>query len=292
MMQYTILEEQEWHQRSRDLKKRVNDRLKSYFANRSKSKKHPVIDFLFEYYFFRFSELKLWSPGAGVILAGETAFQYLENPIYQKQNDGVNVDCLQIPDKRRDSLSWIVELLQATNSRAPFFGCMGLHEWAMVYNVTKPRHNIPLRLTMPQIKEFVESNRIHCSHYDAYRFFSKDAVDFNEVRPTKQTRHAFEQPGCLHTNMDLYKWAHKFYPWVSSEVIVDAFELAWEIREVDMRASPYDLSEFGYEPILLETTAGRQEYIQLQKDFFTKSQPLRERLICEYQTILQFLAVT
>ena len=52
--------------------------------------------------------------------------------------------------------------------------------------------------------------------------------------------------------MDLYKWAYKFYPWTPSDLIADAFELAVEIREIDMRASPYDLGVYGFEPITIE----------------------------------------
>ena len=44
------------------------------------------------------------------------------------------------------------------------------------------------------------------------------------------------------------------------ELIADCFALAAEIREMDMRASPYDLAELGYAPIAIETPAGRAEY--------------------------------
>ena len=60
--------------------------------------------------------------------------------------------------------------------------------------------------------------------------------------------------------MDLYKWSYKLSPLVPSELVADCFALAREIRELDMRASPYDLAELGYEPVAVETPAGRPEY--------------------------------
>ena len=66
-----------------------------------------------------------------------------------------------------------------------------------------------------------------------------------------------EQPGCLHASMDLYKWAYKLSPATPGELVADCFELAVEIRELDMRASPYDLRAHGYEPVAIETAGGQ-----------------------------------
>jgi hypothetical protein len=41
--------------------------------------------------------------------------------------------------------------------------------------------------------------------------------------------------------MDLHKWAGKLAPAVPSELVMDAFDLARDIRSLDMRASPHDL---------------------------------------------------
>ena len=56
-----------------------------------------------------------------------------------------------------------------------------------------------------------------------------------------------EQPGCLHAGMDLYKWAFKLPPPCRASSSMDCFDLAREIRELDMQASPYDLRELGYD---------------------------------------------
>ena len=87
-----------------------------------------------------------------------------------------------------------------------------------------------------------------------------------------------EQPGCLHANMDLYKWAYKLSPALPSELVMDCFELSWRIRAMDMQASPYDLAEWGYPPIRIETAAGKADYVAAQRGFSAESAVLRERL--------------
>ncbi len=79
--------------------------------------------------------------------------------------------------------------------------------------------------------------------------------------------------------MDLYKAAYKLTPLIPSEVTVACFELAMRIREADMRASPYDLSGWGLEPIRVETTEGRAQYVALQRDFYVESNQLRGRIL-------------
>jgi hypothetical protein len=87
--------------------------------------------------------------------------------------------------------------------------------------------------------------------------------------------------------MDLYKWAFKFAPFIPSELIADCFALARDIREIDMRASPYDLAPLGFPPIRIETPEGRTEYEAHQRDFAARSQPLRAQLIVIGERLLQ-----
>ena len=87
-----------------------------------------------------------------------------------------------------------------------------------------------------------------------------------------------EQPGCLHANMDLYKWAYKLSPALPSELVMDCFELSWRVRAMDMRASPYDLAEWGYPPIRIETASGKADYVAHQRAFAAEAAVLRERL--------------
>jgi hypothetical protein len=79
--------------------------------------------------------------------------------------------------------------------------------------------------------------------------------------------------------MDLYKWAFKLAPFTPAELVADCFELARDIRELDMRASPYDLAALGFPPVRIETPEGRAHYEQHQRAFAARSEPLRARLL-------------
>src|SRR5689334_24810540 len=88
-----------------------------------------------------------------------------------------------------------------------------------------------------------------------------------------------EQPGCLHANMDLYKWAYKLSPYVESELVADCFDLARRVRVLDMQASPYDLSELGLAPVPIESPEGRATYRESQAAFAVEAAALRRRLV-------------
>ena len=152
----------------------------------------------------------------------------------------------------------------------------------MVYRQTpeQVRHNAyPLRFDAAELARIVEANAICCTHFDAFRFFTSPARPLNRLQPTRTDTAQLEQRGCLHANMDLYKWSFKLAPFAPSELIADCFELARDIRELDMRASPYDLRALGFEPIPIETPAGRATYEQRQRAFAARSTPLRARLL-------------
>ncbi|MFW6348463.1 MAG: 3-methyladenine DNA glycosylase, partial [Cyclonatronaceae bacterium] len=88
-------------------------------------------------------------------------------------------------------------------------------------------------------------------------------------------------------NMDLYKWAYKMQPWISSHLMLAAFKLACKARLLDMQAGPYDLRELGYTPLPIETEAGRQEYKIRQAAIWKEAAPLREALINAMETLLK-----
>jgi hypothetical protein len=275
----TILAEPEWRARRRAHESRVRAWTDPHQARAARGEKHPVHDFLFEYYRHRPSWLRQWHPGPDVVLAGEAAREFLRWPEYHEVEGGVTLNLAALP--RRESVAWILQLLRATAGRPPHFACYGLHEWAMVYRQTpdEVRHNAwPLRFAPDELARIVEAQPVCCSHFDAFRFFTAPARPLNRLQPTRGEVPQFEQRGCLHANMDLYKWAFKFAPFTPGELIADCFALAWDIREVDMRASPYDLARLGYAPICVETPAGRADYERHQRDFAERSQPLRARL--------------
>ena len=185
-------------------------------------------------------------------------------------------------------------LLTATAGRPANYGCFGMHEWAMVYRQSEDqtRHaSWPLRLGTAGTDEVVESHRIACSHFDAFRFFTDEARPLNTLSPASHDRPAFEQPACLHAGMDLYKHAFRLSPLVPSELVADCFELARDIRVLDMRAAPYDLRGLGVTPLPVETPDGKQEYVAAQRGFSERGQVLRERLIAQGASLLATVEV-
>lgn len=198
---------------------------------------------------------------------------------------------------QRPVLESIRALLAATASRPPTLGCFGLHEWAMAFRSEEPgneiRHPWPLRLGPTGTDRVVEESRIGCSHFDAFRFFSPPARELNMLQPGQDDRVAFEQPGCLHAGMDLYKHAFRLSPLISSELVADAFELAWDIRILDMRAAPYDFTgvllqpgDISWTPVRIETPEGRAEYVAAQREFSERGAPIRARLIDQCEQLL------
>ncbi|MGH3751236.1 MAG: 3-methyladenine DNA glycosylase [Pseudonocardiaceae bacterium] len=246
--------------------------------HRDRTRPHPVLDFLFTYYSHRPAQLERWHPGPGVALAG--ADEYLGLTGYLRSPEGVRLG--PPGDRLRRTAGFVRDLLTATAARTPQLACFGLHEWAMVYRQPpgEIRHaSWPLRLGPAGSDAVLESLPVRCTHHDAFRFFTPAARPRNALQPTRGTQIELAQPGCLHATMDLYKWAYKLAPATPSELVADCFELAVAVRELDMRASPYDLAELGYPPVPIETATGRAEYARAQQRFARRAAPLRQRLI-------------
>ena len=275
-----------WQERAAAHAARVDRHVAPHLARREARVKHPVFDFLFTYYSYRPSQLRRWHPGFGVVL--EDAAEYADLKGYGPAGSGVTVAPSYVASQL-PVITAIHRLLTATAARAPHFGCFGLHEWAMVYRLTEDqtRHaDWPLRLGPAGTDEVVEGHRIACSHFDAYRFFTPPARPLNTLSPGRDDRPAFEQPACLHAGMDLYKHAFRLSPMVSSDLVADCFELAWDIRTLDMRAAPYDLADLGFEPVRIETAEGKAVYADAQRSFAERGRPLRARLIEECERLL------
>ncbi len=277
-----VLLEKEWLAREAAHVERMRHWTVPHQERRARGEKHPVLDFLFTYYSHRPTHLERWQPGLGVALAGPRAQRFLERKGYVETPDGVVLDPAGLTPGKVKAAEFVLRLLSATASRAPRLSCFGLHEWAMVYQEPPDsvRHNqVPLRLGTAGTDAVVESLDIRCGHFDAFRFFTEPARPRNELAPTRERQLDLEQPGCLHANMDLFKWAYKLDPFVPAELVGDCFALAADIRELDMRASPYDLSGLGYRPVRIETAEGRAAYAREQAGFARRAAPLRARLI-------------
>lgn len=274
-----VLSAREWRAREEQHRERADALSAGWRARVGTGQTHPVEDFLFTYYPNPPRLLRRWHPGAGVVLAEATGSERAGWKWYLAEGDTLRVDSAALVEAKGASIRFITSLLASTANREANFGCFGLHEWAMVYRQGEHRHEAPLRLSQGETDAVVEGSRIACSHFDAYRFFTPEAAPLNRLLPTRENQPAMEQPGCLHANMDIYKWAVKLGPLVPGALLLDAFELAASIRELDMRASPYDLSAWGYEPVAIETTEGKAEYVRQQRGFAARGNALRSRLI-------------
>lgn len=283
---------EQWRARRDAHEARVERDLGPFLRDRAAGIKDPIRDFLFEYYGFRPGKLRRWDPGHAVLM--EDADAFLERKFYAPLDDGsVMLDPERYPARRAKALRFIISVLEGAESRQPHFACHGMHEWAMCFEAGEDvRHPyVPLRLSPSALDTFVRSQPITCTHYDAFRFFTPPARPLNQHQPTVERMPEQEQPGCLHTNMDLYRWAHKLHPWIGSELIYDTFELALEARTMDMRASPYDLTDYGFEPIRIETPEGRAQYRNLQSKLAVRAAPIRRRLLLACRRLLGWVKV-
>lgn len=280
-------EAEDWRARETSHQARAEGLTAAHRERRRRGETHPIEDFLFTYYPFKPAELRKWHPGAGVALADaqdRAGWRYYA----VDARDTATVDLTAFFAARAQTVDYVERLLAATLEHTPQFGCFGLHEWAMVYRLTPDelRHTrLPLRIGHAATDAVVESHTIGCSHFDAYRFFTPAAEPLNRLAPTRENQPEMEQSGCLHAGMDIYKWVTKLGPIVPGELLLDAFEFARDIRFVDMQASPYDVA--GYvdhlgvllEPIPIETTVGKQEYVRRQRAFAARGNLLRERVL-------------
>ncbi|WP_251050748.1 MULTISPECIES: 3-methyladenine DNA glycosylase [unclassified Microbacterium] len=248
----------------------------------TRAEKHPVWDFLFTYYGYKPARLRRWHPGAGVELTDA-----VERRSWRWYGPGGS-DTAAVPDaaafaREKPELAALIErMLRRTASRPGQFGCFGLHEWAMVYRADEHRHSVPLRLGQAGTDAVVNAHDLRCTHFDAFRFFTPDAVPRNRTALTRDDQPLFEQPGCLHAGMDLYKWATKLGPLIPGELLLDTFELARDIRLLDMQAAPYDLSAWDVVPVPIETPEGKAEYVRRQREYAERGAALRTALLASW----------
>ena len=276
-----LLALEDWQARRDRHRERASVLLGDVVERRRTGRKHPVDDFLFDYYTLRPGDLMAWHPGVGVELE-DPAGEYAGRRFYRHADGVSRLDLADFWERRDRTARFTRELLAAVASRPAHLGCFGMHEWAMVYRLQpeKTRHAyLPLRFPPGEVARVVEQVGLRCSHFDAFRFFTPDAVPLNSEQPTRERQVELDQPGCLHVGMDTYKWAGKLLPAVDSELLLDCYRLTHQIRELDMRASAYDLSGWGYPPVPVETPQGRADYVRQQRAFAERAAVLRERLL-------------
>ena len=275
-----ILSPDVWHQFRDEHKEKVLPWITPRLERRSRHESHPVDDFLFEYYPISTNKLLNWHPGFGTSLeATEIESEEFPSGSYKFVDNKIHLRSEWLIKNQKAAIN-LIEFLTKTQERSIRSGCFGLHEWAMVLGTEDVRHEKwPLRLSQEQIRATIDEVGLRCTHFDAFRFFAPVAVPLNPLQLTPVDRNEVEQPGCLHANMDLYKYAQRFAPIVGSEIVRSTFALAKDIRTVDMQTAPYDLANLGVIPIPVETQSGRDEFAKLQIGFAQRAQTLRTELI-------------
>lgn len=278
----TVLAPESWLPLRADHVSRAEQWTRPHLDRRVSGITHPVMDFLFEYYPYSAGRLTTWHPGAGVALIGDVPPEYRRAPYVPMHHAGQaseetswTVDPHHVHGARLDL---VLRILTHTASRPAQMNCFGLHEWAMVYRSSETRHSIPLRMSTAVLEKTVEDIGLRCTHIDAYRFFTPEATPLNSLIPTRENQPDTEQPGCLHATMDLYKYAMWFQPYLPGDLVLDCFALAVDTRILDMQASPYDLADYGYAPVRIESPEGRRDYVLRQRGLAERGARIRARL--------------
>lgn len=216
--------------------------------------------------------------------------------------NGANV----VKEKEVRKLKNFMNILTESSMRQPVFNCYGLHEWAMLYSgrrdgVQSPdlmnkHQKVPLRVSQEVIDELVEGQKngcsLKCTHYDAYRFFHPSSQGINSITNlSRKTQTQYEQGGCIHATMDLFKYAFTLYPFCNAELLRKTLHLALAARKIDMRSSPYEVSEYLSEeekaPLRVETVEGRRKFAVEQESLYHRSMPVRAALIIAYNEYLE-----
>lgn len=277
-----VLERGDWSVRADAHRARIESAIGPYLRARRSGTAHPVIDFLFTYYSARPGQLSRWHPGYGTVLLDAAEYGGRRGYLVRDGAATVSRDHLV---HRAGLIAGTLRILEATASRPPRLGCFGLHEWAMVYRTDTARHPHPLRLGQAGTDAVVDDNKLVCTHFDAFRFFTDQARGRNATALSRTDTVANEQPGCLHATMDLYRYCLRLSPLIGAELLADCFELALTARELDMRASPYDLSDVldmqgrPYVPVPIETAEGRAQCVAEQTEIARRGSTLRDKLI-------------
>lgn len=298
-----LIPAQNWYPRARSHEQSARERSAAHVARRKAGKRNALEDFLWEYYPLRPNRFATWYPGFAdgepqVLLAPSAADfdgdltqlaqaqaqfeRRLTLPWHSEINtaEGRGVTVVdEYLDHRYNGLRHLTQLQRILTKREAVFGCLGWHEWAMVYKADETRHPLPLRLGKQRTDELVEQAHIRCTHFDAFRFFTPEATSLNHVQPSWESVPENEQPGCIHVTMDLLRACIQLGPMVPGELMIDAFDLALRARTIDMQASPYDCSSLGLPAIEIETQAGKAQYIEAQRELAQAAKPLRHRLL-------------
>lgn len=199
----TVLDRSDWIERMRAHAARADALTAGRRQRAARGETHPVDDFLYTYYSYKPALLRRWHPGRDVALDDAADAPHAAWRWYRAEGGVVRADTEAFVTEKRPLVRAIRGILAGALGRTASYGCFGMHEWAMVYRDRDTRHPVPLRLGAEGTDAVVEAHDVRCTHIDAFRFFTPDAVPRNRFTPTREMQPQMEQPGCLHAGMDL-----------------------------------------------------------------------------------------
>ena len=256
-----ILSSETWRARADAHAERVDVWVQPHLERRRQGGKHPVHDFLFTYYSQSPTALRRWHPG-GYGVAGRARVRRpqgllggpaVRRPSPPNDSSATAGDLRDPPAARRD------------RGRAPTLGCFGLHEWAMdpPDRPTAGRRGgqrDPARLAAAPRGGWHRRGRGEPPN----RLLALRRVPLLHASPRPEHLPARPRgPARLRAAGLLPRRDGS----LQARLPTDAagrlgagrgrFALAWDIRDLDMRASPYDFSDLGFEPVRIENTGGQ-----------------------------------
>ena len=162
------------------------------------------MDFLFTYYSHRPAQLRRWHPGVGLALAGEAARERLCVADVRREfrppgtcAPAVGLDVGAFLAERGETVRWVAR--PAAGHGRPARAARLLRNARMGHGLPAAKADVrhsatPLRLGSDGTDGVVESHRIRCSHFDAFRFFT-------DARPAAECAAAVaRRPGAAWSN--------------------------------------------------------------------------------------------
>ena len=156
-----------------------------------------MLDFLFTYYSHRPAQLEQWHPGPGVAAARRGGVPRASRATSAGRAGTVALDPAALPDRHRSTAAFVRALLAATASRAATAGLLRAARVGdgLPHRRTRGTPRVPLRLGAAGTDAVVESLPVHCTHHDAFRFFTAAARPRNAVPPTRADQVALGAAG-------------------------------------------------------------------------------------------------
>ena len=222
------------------------------------------------------------TPGTASHAGGESARRFLGRAGYGEHGSAVTVTHEHLVS-RIETVEFIADLLQSTAGRPARFNCFGLHEWAMVYRSARraPRsgsvaaraggHRRRGRIDAVALQPLRRLPVLHRAGGAPQRGTAEPRVAGRQrTAGVRARRDGHLQVGVQAGPAGRLRTAS---PTASNSPPT--------ARELDMRASPYDLTGYGFAPIAVETPTGRAEYVRGQQDVADRAAPLRTRAVAD-----------